>query len=359
MTTLLDRIAHWLGRPVGGAARTPLRKRREVTHVIVLDGTMSSLEPGYETHAGTVYKLLCESPDRAGLSLYYESGIQWSHWRNAADVALGRGLNGQIRRAYGYLASRYRPGDRIVLLGYSRGAYAARSLAGVIDRVGLLRPACATERNVRQAYRAYRSARDRETRRAFAAAHCHARTEIEMIGVWDTVKALGLRLPLLWMLSEPRHAFHDHALSDTVRHGYHALALDETRAVFEPVMWRCPPGWDGHAEQVWFRGTHGDVGGQLDGFEPARPLANIPLVWMLERLEHHGIVLPGDWRHRFPCNAQAPSVGTLRGWGKLFWLRRRRAVGRDRSETIHPTADPAPSSRLLLGSNTPAGGPEF
>ena len=62
---------------------------------------------------------------------------------------MGRGINRQIRRAYGYLASRYRPGDKIYLFGYSRGAYAVRSLAGVIDRIGLLRPEHATVRHIR------------------------------------------------------------------------------------------------------------------------------------------------------------------------------------------------------------------
>lgn len=345
---LLRRISHWLGRPRLGAAHSPLRARAALTHVIILDGTLSSLDPGCETHAGTTYKLLSESPAKAMLSLYYESGIQWPDWRRTHDVAFGRGINRQIRRAYGYLASRYRPGDRIVLMGYSRGAYAARSLAGVIDQVGLLRPQHATVRHVRQAYRHYQGDPSCAAARTFTAAHCHERVEIEMIGVWDTVKALGLRLPLLWMLTEPRHAFHNHALGDVVRHGYHALARDETREVFTPVLWHCPEGWQGHAEQVWFRGTHGDVGGQIDGYEPARPLANIALVWMLDNLSRHGVALPEGWRARFPCDPAAPSVGTLRGWGKLFLLRRRRVIGRDGSESLHPTVDEAPQSRGVL-----------
>lgn len=311
---------------------------------------MSSLEPGCETHAGTTYKLLSELPAAAPVALYYEAGIQWPGWRHGHDVALGRGLNRQIRRAYGYLASRYHPGDRIFLIGYSRGAYAVRSLAGVIERVGLLRAEHATVRNVRQAYRHYQAQSDGPAARAFSRAHCHAAAEIEMIGVWDTVKALGLRLPLIWMLAERRHGFHNHALGPPVRHAYHALALDETRQAFEPVLWHCPPGWEGRVEQVWFRGAHGDIGGQLEGFEPARPLANIPLVWMLEKAESCGLPLPGGWRARFPCDAEAPSVGSWRGWGRLFLLRRRRCPGEDPSEALHPTAMGAPQAGdLALG----------
>lgn len=92
-------------------------------------------------------------------------------------------------------------------------------------------------------------------------------------------------------------------------------------------------------EQVWFRGTHGDVGGQLAGFEGARPLANIPLVWMLGKAEGCGLALPEGWRARFPCDPDAPSAGSMSGWGKLFLLRRRRLVGQDPSESVHPTAE--------------------
>ena len=85
-------------------------------------------------------------------------------------IVEGRGLNRQIRRAYGWLASHYREGDRIFLFGYSRGAYAVRSLAGVIDRVGLLRREHATERGVQLAYRHYQNGPDTVAAAAFARA---------------------------------------------------------------------------------------------------------------------------------------------------------------------------------------------
>ena len=171
----------------------------------------------------------------------------------------------------------------------------------------------------------------------FVEAYCHTDVEIEMIGAWDTVKALGLRLPVLWRWSAPAHAFHNHRLGSHIRHGYHALALDETRAVYEPVLWECPPDFEGEVEQVWFRGSHGDIGGQLGGYHPARPLANIPLVWMLDKIETRGITLPEGWKSRFPTDANAPSVGTWRNFGKIFLIRRRRKVGQDKSERLHET----------------------
>ncbi len=295
---------------------------------------MSSLKEGDETNAGLTYKLLCELAPVAGLSIRYEAGIQWRNWRSARDVIEGRGINRQIRRVYGFLASRYHPGDRIFLLGYSRGAFAVRSLAGVIDRVGLLEARHATVRNVRQAYRHYRDGGNSAAAAEFRDAYCHVETMIEMLGCWDTVKALGLRLPVLWRITEARHRFHNHALGRHIRHAFHALARDETREAYAPVLWDNTEEFPGVVEQVWFRGSHGDVGGQLGGFEAARPLANVSLVWMLERVERCGIAFPDGWRDRFHVDPNAPSVGTWAGWGKMFLLRKKRKIGRDPSESL-------------------------
>lgn len=308
-------------------------RRGPVTHVVILDGTMSSLEPGNETNAGLTYRLCREMGSQ--LSIYYEPGLQWRDWRSARDVIMGRGINRQIRRAYGYLASRYRPGDRIFLFGYSRGAYAVRSLAGVIDQMGLLRADEATERNIRDVYRFYENDPTRPGSVAFSRAHCLQDVEIEMIGVWDTVKSLGLNAPIIWRLSEQQHAFHNHDLSHNVRAGYHALALDETRMAYKPVLWTSPAGFSGRVEQVWFPGTHGDIGGQLGGFEAARPLANVPLVWVLERAAARGLPLPDGWVERFPRDIHAPSIGTFRGYGKWFITRRARVTLQDPSERLH------------------------
>jgi hypothetical protein len=313
------------------------RHRGPATHVIILDGTMSTLREGFETNAGLTFKLLREEGRRANLTVHYEAGIQWRDWRSTMDVVTGRGINRQIERAYGVLASRFRPGDRIVLIGYSRGAYAVRSLAGVVDLVGLVQANHATVRVIRQAYRHYRAGGKGPVAQAFRRIYCHDRVEIEAVAVWDTVKALGLRLPIVWRWAEEQHAFHSHALSGNVLRGFHALSLNETREAYAPVIWDSPEGWSGVIEQVWFRGTHGDGGGQLDGFIAARPLANIPLVWMLDRLADCDVPLPPEWRMRFECDVAAPSVGTWRGWSKLFITRRRRCVGRDRSERLHET----------------------
>lgn len=332
---LSDTILRWFGRrPASDQSSVSVRRGRR-DHVIILDGTMSSLAPGDETNAGLLYRLLKEVG--GDVSVYYESGLQWDGWQSAAQVMMGRGINRQICRAYGFLASRYRPGDRIFFFGYSRGAFAVRSLAGVIDTIGLLTSGNATERNIRQAYRLYRCSSDAEMAQAFRAEYCHDTAPIAVVGVWDTVKALGLRAPLLWRLTDARHAFHSHQLGHSIEHGFHALAHDEKRMAYAPVLWSCPPGWTGHVEQVWFKGVHADVGGQLRGIHAARPLSNIPLVWMLGRAEAVGLPLPHNWGERFPQNASAPSSGNWRGWGKLFWHRRRRVIGQDPSERLHDT----------------------
>lgn len=355
------------------------RARGRVDHIVILDGTLASLRKGEMSNAGLSYLLFAEGGPRAGRTLFYEEGIQWQGWRRGMDVVEGRGIEGQIARAYGHLASHYRTGDRIWLFGYSRGAYAVRSLAGLIDRIGLLRQDAAVERNVRLAMRHYQLAPHAPPAQDFARAHCHAQAPIEMIGVWDTVKALGLRFPLLWKLTERHYAFHSTQLGDSVRHGFHALALNEDRAVFTPVLWSTRPqprakpgsltdpkpghhpgqnaghntahntghsaGWQGNVEQVWFRGGHGDIGGQLGDFETARPLSNIPLVWMLDRAEACGLPLPEGWRRRFRCDPSVAMVGSWRGWGIWFLYRKRRQIGIDPSERLHESVPPAERAR--------------
>lgn len=308
-------------------------------HIIILDGTLSTLTPGQEGNCGLLYKLLIEDGQKTHRTVYYEQGLQWQGWKQVMAIVEGRGLNRQIRRAYGWLASHYREGDRIFLFGYSRGAYAVRSLAGVIDRVGLLRREHATERGVQLAYRHYQNGPDTVAAAAFARRFCHAKPMIEMIGVWDTVKSLGL--PLFGFGTLRKHAFHSHHLGNSIRHGFQALAIHETRSVFEPVPWDSPETGATHVQQMWFRGAHGDIGGMIGDDAAARPLANIPLVWMLDQAQGLGLDLPENWHARFPCDPAAPMVGTLRGWGALFLLRRKRRMLRDRSEAVHPSAQQA------------------
>jgi Uncharacterized alpha/beta hydrolase domain (DUF2235) len=126
---LFDRFRQWWrGHPTvetePAAAPEPGRARGSVDHVIILDGTLSTLEAGQEGNCGLIYQMLTEFGRTSHRTVYYEPGIQWEGWRQAMNVVQGKGINRQIRRAYGWLASHYREGDRIFLFGYSRGAYA-------------------------------------------------------------------------------------------------------------------------------------------------------------------------------------------------------------------------------------------
>jgi uncharacterized protein (DUF2235 family) len=315
--------------------------------VVLLDGTMSSLLRGRETNIGLTYRLLSELPRNANLTLYYEPGIQWRGLKRAHEVMAGIGINRQIRRAYLFLARNYQPGDRIVLMGYSRGAYAVRSLAGLIDRMGLLRAAQIDEETLDRVYRLYREAPGSREAAALKAARCHVRVSVDFLGAYDTVRALGIRWPILWRFLPQPHPYHSHELGPSTKVARHALALDETRDVFQPVLWEVDAdvARSGAVEQMWFRGAHGDVGGQLEGFLKARPLSNIPLVWMLGEAEAAGLPLPPLWRTRYITDASAPAIGTRHRMGRFFIFRHRRKVGRDPSERIHPTARGAAAAR--------------
>ena len=315
---------------------------------------MSTLRHGDETNIGLTYRLLQDLPTNARVTLYYEPGIQWRGWRRSLEVIAGIGLNRQIKRAYLFLARNYRPGDRVMLMGYSRGAFAVRSLAGLIDRLGLLRPAQITPETLDRVYALYRDAPDSTAAQSIKATLCHPPVPVAFLGVYDSVRALGLRVPGLWRLVPQTHQFHSHGLGANTLIARHALALSETRDAFAPVLWTTTPqdAQSGRVAQMWFRGSHGDIGGQLGGLRAARPLSNIALVWMLSEAETTGLPLPFHWRQRFVTDANAPAIGTGRGVGKLFFLRHKRRVGHDPSEHIHPTAQTDAQDRGLRLPNT-------
>lgn len=317
--------------------------RQSVTHVVLMDGTFASLADGRRSSIGRIHRMLSGGLGPVPgprLRIYYGLGQQWNRWRTLPELAMGRTLERRIVDCYGWLASGYQPGDQIYLIGYSRGAFAVRSLAGMISRVGLLRAEEATERNTRTAWAYYRHNRSVRGLAVFREKLCQPEAPIRMLGCFDTVMALGVRLPLLWMLTEPRFRFHDAHLTASVEHGFHALALDETRAAFAPILWD-DSNAAGRVEQMWFRGAHSDIGGQLRGLEFARPLANVPLVWMLDRAESVGLPLPQGWRDSLHCDPDAPPIGSWRFWGKAFLARAPRLVGHYETESLHSSVDAA------------------
>jgi uncharacterized protein (DUF2235 family) len=304
-------------------------------HIIVIDGTQSRMEKGHETNAGLLYKLLHETNASTADTLWYHPGIQGHGLWNWVTLASGLGINQTIRDAYAYLSRHYEPGDKIYLFGYSRGAYAVRSLAGFISALGLLRKERAYLRNVNMAFQMYENEDSTEMKTTFCERFSHLNVDIEVIGVWDTVKALGIEYPLLSRLAPMATEFHNDNIGRTVKYGFQALALNETRTAYNPVLWCSDQEYSGHVEQVWFRGAHSDIGGHVWKYPKARPLSNIPLVWMLERAERTGLSLPKNWRDRFPCDSNAPAKGNMRGIAKFFLFRKKRTVGEHSSEYLH------------------------
>ena len=302
--------------------------------IFVCDGTLSSIRAGEETNAGLFYRLL-RSVGGSGQIVRYDPGVQGKGWRKWLNAASGEGINRSIKSGYAFLARNWRPGDRIFLIGYSRGAYAVRSLAGMIGNVGLLRREYARRRYVDLAFRFYEVGSKSPARRHFSHHRCHETVPIEMLGVWDTVKSLGLPYPLLNRLAPMATEFHDHRLGDHIHHGYHALAIDETRNSYRPILWELSHDWSGRLEQAWFPGAHGDVGGEVRTFPQARPLSNLSLNWMLRRANQCGLSLPDDWQNRFPEDVSAPMMGSYSGIGRFFVLRGRRRVGSGDGETVH------------------------
>jgi uncharacterized protein (DUF2235 family) len=301
-------------------------------HVFIIDGTLSRLNDGEETNAGLVYKLLQEVP---GVEVGYDPGVQGHGPMKWGAVLTGNGINCSIRQGYQALARGYRPGDKIFLFGFSRGAYAVRSIAGMIARVGLLTPEHARGKLVRRAFRIYENCDAQARAERFHRKFCHETIEIEMIGVWDTVKSLGLPFPVLSRIAPMATEFHDHKLSPIIRNAYQALAADENRRAFAPIPWTCQPNWPGRLEQAWFAGAHSDVGGFVYERPEARKLSNISLHWMLTRAAMCGLPLPEGWQARFPTDPCAPMLGPYMGSSKFFLFRCPRRFGPPQIDYLH------------------------
>jgi hypothetical protein len=209
------------------------------------------------------------------------------------------------------------PADEIFLFGYSRGAFAARSLSGLMGSVGLLKRQSLP--HLPTAWKYYRDFRKRSpadflARNPKKEIQTHDDVAIRFLGVWDTVGALGIPVGILGAITGAVHGFHDTTPSRIVRHGAQALAIDEQRDEFVPTLWtgKTPPG--STIEQVWFAGSHSDVGG---GYSD-RALADIPLLWMVDRAKAAGLQVdeatPGLLPEAATLDPLAPSHDSRQGW---------------------------------------------
>jgi hypothetical protein len=213
--------------------------------------------------------------------------------------ATGAGTEDIIRSGYMFLAQNYVPAhqtpdgkdvpaDQIFLFGFSRGAFAARSLSGLLGSVGLLKRQSLP--HLSTAWKYYRDVKKRSpsdfmARNPRKRIETHHDVMIDFLGVWDTVGALGIPIGILGELTGTIHGFHDTTPSRIVRHGVQALAIDEQRDEFVPTLWTGKAPQGSRIEQVWFAGSHSDVGG---GYRD-RELADIPLLWMIDRAKSAGL----------------------------------------------------------------------
>jgi uncharacterized protein (DUF2235 family) len=207
--------------------------------------------------------------------------------------AFGAGLFQKIKDGYSSISSVYEAGDEVFIFGFSRGAYTARSLAGMIAACGL--PTKNPDSNlVNTAFQAYRNKDQRAAILATLGAYGLVPATMTMVGVWDTVGSLGI--PAIFGAVSPLlYGFLDTNLTPKILNAYHAVAIDERRAEFPATLWTSAPAQGQTLEQVYFCGVHCDVGGgYADDAGTGTALSDITFSWMLAKAQALGLVFdPG------------------------------------------------------------------
>lgn len=328
--------------------------------VICCDGTWQRLYGDALTNVALTARSVALR-DSAGHPqiVFYSAGVGAS----VDGLCLWQGMTGadlddNLLEAWTFLNLNYEPGDQLYLFGFSRGAYTARSLAGLLRKVGILRRAHVDKAS--DALQLYRhrdigadSAEADRFRRAHAIAWPRLTTpftappvdlRIRYLGVWDTVGALGIPrvLPISLGLNK-QYQFHDTALSRSVQYARHAVAIDERRAAFAPTLWSNLdafniPGAPPRVAQAWLPGDHGAIGGG-----PLRGLSNCALLWVLEGAEHAGLAL-----QREPGSVISSALAEIdpihcklsvdKGFSLLNAMGARWRKGLTRFEDLHETA---------------------
>ncbi len=312
---------------------------------ICCDGTWAGLDSRHPTNPLRLAKAILPADPRDGTVqiTFHLDGVGTG--RGTGRIArvtdrllgglFGSGLTETVAEAYRHLVFTYRPGDEIFLFGFSRGAFTARSLAGMIRNCGIL--ARAHAERIDDALALYRSQLpadhpDGEQALDFRATYApdvltsdseRAWRERERpgqdwsravplrlayVGVWDTVGSLGV--PAQWSISgllNRRHRFHDTKLSSRVLAARHAVAIDERRRNFLPTLWDNVDALNGLGladpdapyQQRWFPGVHAAVGGG----RPDTGLASGALLWVMEGAERQGLAVDPAARAAFAADA--------------------------------------------------------
>ncbi|MFD9860172.1 T6SS phospholipase effector Tle1-like catalytic domain-containing protein [Streptomyces alboflavus] len=342
--------------------------------VVCLDGTGNQFKARGNTNVVKLYEML-DLRDPTAQIAYYDPGVgtfsaagAWSlparKLSKLFGLAFGSGLKANLAEAYTYLMHHYEPGDRIHLFGFSRGAYTARALAGLLKSVGLLRPG--SENLVPYAIGVYAKNRtfskdDWKQLHQFADAFSRKVDErtgvpVHFMGLWDSVKAAGLlRWNLRWLYTRRISNV------DRVRH---AVSIDEKRRPYEEYLVLPPeePGAPGPLiEEVWFAGVHSDVGGTFEGDEPKQPgtepakLSTVTLKWVVDGALDSGLLLKDGAYAKHVTLSPAHAEGRVHRMGRVWALltyRRRRVPDGAR---VHETVRLRIESDAAYGKRIPAG----
>ena len=266
---------------------------------IFLDGTWNTLN-----NNTNVFRLKSLTAETADQRVYYSQGVGTKRGESARGGVTGWGIDDEIIEAYTWLIQNFDDGDEIFIFGFSRGAYTARSLSGLICKCGVLK--LGAPLSIEQLYARYRIY-DAPTIRSLLGKALpedasieeqwltkYSRpTKVKFVGVWDTVGSLGL--PVASAAGKVRkYRFLDTHLRLDNEYAFHALALDEHRKNFEPTFWTRTDrvGHEGAAErridsveQRWFVGAHANIGG---GYA-SDPLAQ-RLTWLMDKADGLGLV---------------------------------------------------------------------
>jgi uncharacterized protein (DUF2235 family) len=302
--------------------------------VICLDGTGNQARAKGDTNVVRLFSML-DLTDPGKQVGYYDPGVgtfsdaaAWSplgkKLSRLLGLAFGTGLRANLAEAYLFLMRHWEPGDRIYLFGFSRGAYAARALAGLLATVGILRPG--SENLVPYAIAVYTRSKAYERqdwRFLYEFANLFSRevdsrqaVPIAFVGLWDSVKAAGiLRWELKWPFTRKLR---------TVERVRHAVSIHEKRRPYGEYL-VTPANSRQRVEQVWFGGVHSDVGGT---FEDDPRLSTIALAWVTEGAREAGVLLtPGELERQCALTPEH-AFGTVHrmGWVWALLTYRRRQV---------------------------------
>lgn len=258
--------------------------------VICSDGTWNDPEKPNPTNVLRVARAIAPvASDGRPQVVFYDWGVGTYHDKIGGG-AFGVGLEKNVQDGYRFIVQNYDPGDEIWLFGFSRGAYTARCLAGMLNNCGILRSVHADR--IPKAFALYKSRSSppgSASAKRFRSRYAYGphRGPVHFVGVWDTVGALGIPTRALAFVSEA-DLFYDEEIGSNVRTARHAVAIDEQREDFEPTLWSPKEGVD--VRQVWFAGVHSDVGG---GYAPTRGglASDIPLDWMAREARAVGLEL--------------------------------------------------------------------